>query len=421
MRTSGRQGIYNSRISQKLHRRSSWHRSWALAALSLLGTFAGASEWQAPAEQLARKIAAVTGPGAVSLSVDNHSSLTRASSDEVRRQLITQLGGLGVHFVEADQAAAIVQVTLSENRQSYVWVAEIRQGAGEPSVVMTSTPRLTGPDAGRAQPPLVIKKTLLWSDANRILDVALVNGNPQHMILLEAEAVVLYRQQGGRWQLDQSLPIVHLKPWPRDLRGRLLLEKDHLFDAYLPGVFCRSSNAAPLAIGCRPSDDPWPLATEPFHLNGFFASSRNFFTGVLSPGVQKQTAVAAFYSAAPLPRDKYTVWIFATVDGQVHLLDGVTDQTVGKLGWGSDLAGVKSNCGSGWQILASSNGDGPGEAVKAFEFPDREPVAVSLPVEFNGNITALWTQSDGNGAIAVSQNQESGVYEANLLSIACSQ
>jgi hypothetical protein len=323
--------------------------------------------------------------------------------------------------VEADQAAAIIQVTLSENQQSYVWVAEIRQGAAEPAVVMTSTARVIGPDAARAQAPLVIKKALLWSDANRVLDVGLVNGNPQHMILLEAEAVFLYSQQGGHWQLDQSLPIVHLKPWPRDLRGRLRLAKDHLFDAYLPGVFCRSSNAAPLAISCRPSDDPWPLATEPYQLNGFFASSRNFFTGVLSPGVQKQTAVAAFYSAAPLPRDRYTVWIFATVDGQLHLLDGVTDQTVGKLGWGSDLAAVKSSCGSGWQIIASSNGDGPGDAVRAFEFPDREPVAVSLPVELNGNITALWTTADGNNVIAVSQNSELGVYEANLLSIACSQ
>jgi len=421
MRTSSRQRIYNSRIPKMLHRRSLWHEAWVLAVLSLLGTFAGASEWQAPAAQLARKIAAVTGPGAVSLSVENRSSLTRASCDEVQRRLMTELGGMGVHFVEADQAAATVQVTLSENRQSYVWVAEIRQGAGEPSVVMTYTPRLIGPDAARAQTPFVIKKTLLWSDANRILDVALVSGNPQHMILLEAEDVVLYSQQGGHWQLDQSLPIVHLKPWPRDLRGRLVLEKDHLFDASLPGVFCRSSNAAPLAISCRPSDDPWPLATEPYHLNGFFASSRNFFTGVLSPGVQKQTALATFYSAAPLPRDKYTVWIFATVDGQVHLLDGVTDQTLGKLGWGSDLAAVKSNCGSGWQILASSNGNGPGDAVKAFEFPDREPVAASLPVDFSGNITALWTQPDGNDVIAVSQNSESGAYEANLLSIACSQ
>ena len=421
MRTGDRQRIYNSRILKKLHRRRSWCRAGVLAVLTLLGTLTGASEWQGPAEQLAHKIAAVTGPGAVALSVDNRSSLSHRSADEVRRLLLTELGSLGVHFAETDQAAVIVEVKLSENQQNYVWVAEIHQGTAEPSIVMTSTPRVIGPDARRTQSPLVISKALLWSDTNRILDVALVNGNPQHMIVLEAEGVALYSQQSGHWRLDQSLPIIHVKPWPRDLRGRLLLRKDHLFDAYLPGIFCRSSNAAPLAMSCRPSDDPWPLATEPFNLNGFFAASRNFFTGVLSPGVQKQTAVAAFYSAAPLLRDKYTLWIFATVDGQLHLLDGVTDQTLRKVDWGSDLAVVRSNCGSGWQILASFSGDGRGDAVKAFEFPDREPVAVSVPVEFNGNITALWTESDGTGAIAVSQDLESGVYEATLLSIACGQ
>jgi hypothetical protein len=44
---------------------------------------------------------------------------------------------------------------------------------------------------------------------------------------------------------------------------------------------------------------------------------------------------------------------------------------------------------------------------------------VSQPVEFNGAITALWTDSDGTGAIAVSQNSETGRYEAYRLSIVC--
>jgi hypothetical protein len=70
-------------------------------------------------------------------------------------------------------------------------------------------------------------------------------------------------------------------------------------------------------------------------------------------------------------------------------------------------------------VLVTGNGDGAGESVTAFEIADREPVAVSQPVEFNGAITALWTDSDGTGAIAVSQNSETGRYEAYRLSIAC--
>jgi len=121
-----------------------------------------------------------------------------------------------------------------------------------------------------------------------------------------------------------------------------------------------------------------------------------------------------------LPRDKYKLWIFATVDGQVHLLDGVSDQTAARVNWGSDIAGVRSGCGLGWQVLVTGNGDA-GETVQAFEVADREPAATGQPAEFNGEITALWSDSDGTGAIAVSKNYGTGKYEAYRLSILCGQ
>ena len=379
-----------------------------------------ASDWRAAEEQLARKVAAATGPGAVALEVVNRSSLSRPAVEEIRRALQAELATLGVRFVNADQAAATVQITLSENLQNYVWVAEIRQGNNQDSVVMVATPRSGLAPVEHPGAALMIHKTLLWADENRILDVASVNGSPAHMIVLEPESIMLFKLQESHWQQEQSLPLSHSHPWPRDLRGRLVLRKDHLFDAYLPGVFCRSTAAAPLILNCFESDDPWPLATDQPGLSAFFTPTRNFFTGALSPGIEKQIAVKAFYSAAMLPRDKYRLWIFATVDGQVHLLDGVTDQTAAKPGWGSEIASVRSGCGLGWQMLVSGSGDG-GETVRAFELADREPAAVSLPVEFNGGITALWTDSDGTGAIAVSQNSDTGRYEAYRLSITCGQ
>ena len=138
------------------------------------------------------------------------------------------------------------------------------------------------------------------------------------------------------------------------MRGKLILRQDHLLDIYLPGVYCQSPSAAPLSLVCRGSDDPWPLSSQ-FALGGFYAATRNFFTGVLSPGVGKQSSTAKFYSAAPLPRPSYTLWIFAGVDGTVRLLDGVTEQTA-RLNWGSDLASVKSSCGSGWQVSSHAAG-----------------------------------------------------------------
>jgi hypothetical protein len=283
---------------------------------------------------------------------------------------------------------------------------------------MVATPRSSPVPLEHPANALTIHKTLLWTDEKRILDIALVNSNPQHMIVLEAENVVVSRLQDGHWQQETMLPLSHSHLWPRDLRGRLVLRNDHLFDAYLPGIFCRSSTTAPLALNCYESDDPWPLGAG---LSAFFAPTRNFFTGVLSPGIEKQTATNAFYSAAALPRDKYKLWIFTGVDGQIHLLDGVTDQTAARLNWGSDIASVRSGCGLGWQVLVTGNGNDAVEAVRAFEIVDREPMAVSQPVELGGGITALWTDSDGTGAIAVSQNSEAGRYEAYRLSITCGQ
>jgi hypothetical protein len=83
---------------------------------------------------------------------------------------------------------------------------------------------------------------------------------------------------------------------------------------------------------------------------------------------------------------------------------------------------VKTNCGSGWQVLASSSGDGTmPDTVRAFEFPDRDPVSVSQPAEFGGPVTALWSESTGISAVVVSHNLQTERYEAFRLSITCGQ
>ncbi|HXW93106.1 MAG TPA: hypothetical protein VEK33_21330 [Terriglobales bacterium] len=389
--------------------------------LLLIAGIACASDWQAPASQLAQRIAGITGPGAIGVSVLNRSSLSPSDADDVRRKLLSELAAYGVQSTTSDQAAATVQISLSENLQSYIWVAEIHQGASEPVIVTVAVPGSLKGSGDRSASPLTIRKSLLWSDENRILDVAVIDGNPAHMIVLEGESVALYRSQNAQWQPEQILPVVHVHPWPRDLRGRLLLRKDHLFDAYLPGVYCRSTPTAPLSMSCDDSDDPWPLTENAGELNAFFSASRNFFTGAISPGIQKQTMVPAFYSAAPLPRDRYTLWAFAAVDGQVHFLDGVGQQDFSQLGWGSDLASVHSGCGPGWQILTTSNESGSTDEVRAFELADRQPNPVSAPAQFNGGITALWSNSGSTGVTAIARNGETGQYEVYRLTIDCHQ
>ena len=417
--------VYNSPILKML---SSVLRlpasSICVLAILLFAPHVFATDWSGPEQQLASKITSSTGPGAFAINVVNRSSLSPSRAEEIRRGLLADLATLGVRATSAEAAAGTVNITLSEGLQNYVWVAEIHQGSNEAQVQIVFLPRPDAVPTDHATFPMTIHKTLLWTDDSRILDVALFSANPQQMIVLGAESINLYQFQQGRWQRQQSLAISHAHPWPRDLRGRLALRKDHLFDAYLPGVFCRSTTAAPLAVNCYETDDPWPLGpagTDVVTESAFFASTRNFFTGAISPGIGKQTTTQPFYTTALVPRDKYALWVIDGVDGQIHLLDGITDRTTGKLDWGSDIANVHSGCGRGWQILVTGNSDAPGDTVKAFEIPDREFVVVSQPLEFAGKITALWTNSDGSGAIAISQNGETGKYEANQLSITCGQ
>jgi hypothetical protein len=396
-----------------------WLASFLLAT-AVLPSFLSASVVGDAARQLAHKIASATGPGAIALDVTNRSSLDDKSVAEVRSALETQLRTEGVRTTKPDEAMGSVQVTLSESLREYVWSAEITIGSDERRVALVSLPRAQSGSSPASAMPFVLRKSFLFTQDQPILDAALVemSGGPR-LLVLDASKVAAYHQQGGRWELESSLPITHSRIFPRDLRGRLLLRRDHLFDVHLPGSICRSSATAPLTLTCNDSDDPWPLTAEEGGVRAFFAPARNFFTGAFSPGIGKVSNGPSFYSAAALPRSGYTLWVLAAVDGSLHLLDGMTDQVIRGAKWGSDLAAVHSSCGTGTQLLVSENGDPQQDSLRAFEIPDRDPVAASSPVEFDGPIVALWPEGSGNGAVAIVKREDSGWYEAYRISISC--
>jgi hypothetical protein len=411
------QAGYNSRILEML---PPSRTGWLCCVWLLLSQLAFASDWRNPAARLAEKISAATGPGVIALEITNRSSIPGAEVEQIRHLLISELATSGVRVWQPDQAAAIAKVTLSENLSSYVWVAEIQQGSGEPTLAMVALDRPASSAAWQNSPLLVLRGTNLMSQPEPILDVAVLDGSPRRALLLSGAGVSIFDLEEGRWVLAQTLPIVHANPFPRDLRGRILLRKDHLFDVYLPGVACRSSEAGSLTLICRQSDDPWPLATADFGLSGFYTPARNFFTGVLAPGIGKQKSGPPFYSAAAVPKGNYVVWVLSGTDAQVHLLDGINQQTVSKLHWGSDLAGIRAACRSDWLVLATSQ-DEQGDSIQAFEFFDREPLAVSQKLAINGPVKSLWSQQMGESVTAVYQNSETGNYEALQLTLACGQ
>jgi hypothetical protein len=386
--------------------------SYVLSVLALMLS-AAAANWSEPASNLAKEIASASGPGTITLSVVNLSSLSKEEVIEIQRTIEAQLRTSGVRVGPVANANSEVRVTLSENLNNHVWVAEIVQGSNK-QVAMATVPRVQGANASRSGPTVTVRKALLWLQPTQILDaLVLDSASPAaKLMVLEPEAITSYTIVGDRWQRDQSWKITAGHPFPRDLRGLLVPNQNHGVDAYLPGTVCSASGQS---ISCHDGDDPWKIGPRA----AFFNSGRNYFTGATVPAGDGS---GPFYSAAWIDRSNYFLGVFTGLEGRVHLTDGVNQRVVAAVNtadWGSDITAVKSSCGAGTQLLVSANGDDmQADSLRAFEIPDRDPVQVSAPQDFGGPITALWAH-EPNSAVAVIHNLRTGQYEAYTVSITC--
>jgi hypothetical protein len=251
-----------------------------------------------------------------------------------------------------------------------------------------------------------------------LLDFALLSsGGAQHLLVLEPERVAMYGKQGANWMMEQAVDVAHRHPFPRDLRGRIVLRQDRLFDAYLPGTICSSSTTFPIALSCHDSDDPWPLSGDAER--AFFSATRNFFTGALAPPLSD--GLGRFYSAAMLPAQGSAQWLFSTASGTSVIAAGHAAPLSTDVSWGSDIAAIRNSCG-GTNVLASSAGDySVPDSLRAFELREGSAAAVSDAIEVNGPITALWTATEGSAVAVVSRNLASGKYEAFSVQASCLQ
>ena len=361
----------------------------------------------------------------MALTVRNLSSLGDSDVAEVRQALRSQLRGLGWRSVARQRATVEVRVTLSENSQGYLWVAEIRRGESQ-EVKMISVPRVKSVAPVASAETLVIRKVPLFADEELILDLALMNnagaGEPS-LLVLQPERIAHFKKHNTNWTLDQSVPIPRLRPLPRDLRGRLIARPEESFEAYLPGLKCSGVVQPSLSAECHEGDDPWPLESNPgSSAMAHLAPDRNSFEGQFTMESGENKTVPPFLSAARLAEGRETIWLLAGADGHARLFGKSPKPLADFEGWGSDLVGLKSGCGNGWQVLVSHAADfTQPDTLEAFEIVNRKVVSVGTPVEFPGPIVSLWLGVGGASATAVVRNLEKQRYEAFALSIACGQ
>jgi hypothetical protein len=281
--------------------------------------------------------------------------------------------------------------------------------------------------------PVLLRRALLFSQSSPMLDVGLFAlpgdaAGEGHLVVLSPELIAIYHRDekaDGGWVKDQSFEIAHGRAYPRDVRGRLQADAGAVFKAYLPGVICTVSQRTTgvgVAVSCGDSDDPWPIGSR----KAFYNSSRNFFTGVITPSVG--VAPGPFYSAADLLQKNGMATVYSEVSGQVRLYDGGGLRVLaGSRDWGSDVAGVRSECGSGAQLPATASGVATQDSLRAYEVQGRNAIAVSAPLPMDGEVTAMWPMTLANGSaaapavVAILKRQQPVRYEAYRVSEVCNQ
>ncbi len=376
-------------------------------ALLVLGTagLARAETLDDAARQLAGKISAALAPHeAIALSLRNLSSLTAADVAAVRRALEAELRSRGLRLVEKSPLHKELRVTLAENLEGYVWVAEVsREDASQVTILAVARPSLSSRSSRTSR--VVLQSQFFWEQEQPILDLViqrLGSDAEETMIVLEALRLALYKHRNGTWQLDRTYPLAPTTPVIRDPTGRLQITAKHLA-LYLNGESYSCGLALPpgAQVECESKKIAWPPPL-----------------GQIVEILGKKTP--PWFSAASVEDDRQLVTVVAGRDGLTRLYEEGPDPVAAFAGWGSDLASLRTRCGSGSQVLVTGAGDYTvPDSVQAYEIHGRQPAAVSPPVGFPGPIHALETASDGNTVLAVARNLKTGNYEAYRLSISC--
>lgn len=414
----------------------------AMVASGLMGLVVSAAsapgQWEQPAAALAEQIAGILGPGQAHLTIRNLSTIPTDQIPTIRRLLEQDLKTRGVTASGAESANTI-RVTLSENARERLCVAEVVEG-NETRVAMVQMPlETTSPSPVKDH--MVLRKerylgpfeltSLPWYPLDEPL-LAMVETH-RGLVVLKQDKLLIFMKTTVGWDAVHGHDLEIRQPMPRDARGILVVAPDgDGFIAFTAGTKCTGSFIPPpgpdpppgegWSIQCHPSDDPWALPQSdafegPITIKAFYNAARNYFTGVVAPGVGVD--LPPFYSAALRAGAGRDDLLLVGIDGKVQIAEnGGLKPIAGTRDWGSDFAVLHSRCGSSTQIIASGSGEALHDSIRAYELPAYEAVQASDPLAMDGTVTALWTAQDFNGVFAVVRNAQNE-YEVDRVTALC--
>jgi hypothetical protein len=357
------------------------------------------------ARSLARKVASSIHGLPVTFDLHNNSALNAPSLASLSAAFQDELGQRGVKVLPTGGGAAIV-LTLSQTLTEYLGVAQTQKGDSSETVI-EALGFVEGAPASEPSFGYSLRRELLFAQDSPILDV-LLSRDAKQADVLGLQQINHYQLRADRWVLagTERLPVQQTAR--RELKG-LLFQGVDTWAAYLPGELCRIHAPESKGWVCEKNREPIPVRT-------------------LSPDILSTKKVGTWISGAEFGPEANPKLIIIGQDGVARLFEEDADPVASFPGWGSEIASLRSGCGTGWQLLVTGKGDwNEPDKIQAMEIQDRVVRAVSSPIEFPGTVIALHTprsrsETDGSAnesAIAMVHNLQTGQYEAYRLTMPC--
>lgn len=375
-----------------------------LVSLVISQRAARADSLEEAARALARKAAAATRGGVVSLEMRNQSSLKDLEFSRFRAIFQEEIQRHGVK-ISANSSSLRIVLTVAGHLAGYIGVAQIQRADGT-TVEMEPLGAVADSSPGNPQAAITLRKEFLFAEDFPILDLAL-SPDRRQAFALGLQDVFSYERKGDQWVPagTERLPI---RAMSREMRGYFDLGAN-MQTAYLPGEVCRNSIADGKGWRCEPSREPMPVRS-------------------LAASEASEKKSPPWISAARFEDGGRGGVILTGKDGLARLYEDNAEPVATFSEWGSEIAGLQSGCGKGWQILVTGKGDWTAaDTVQAVEIQERAAEVVSQAVEFGGPVIALRNPSPNNSAdganatdaVAVVHDLETGRYEAYRLALVC--
>ncbi len=318
------------------------------------------TKWNDAVRSLAEKIAAAAAPShAIALQVKNISALSSTEASAIQAALKIELERRNFHVTSDSASERQVDLTLSEGYADLVWVAEIRQGETE-QTVMDSVPKGLGQAGQFNQPAVALQKTFIWEQSVKMLDFVILPSDPSDapssLVVLEPDRLAEYRYAEAHWQFDQSIPIPREKPWARDLSGSIDLNARTI---HLADVKCSGELGHLETVSCNATSSSDESRSQP---------------PLKLPGSEVGDAI---------------------------------------------MVGLA--CGGTEMALATGTGDWTQpDSIQGYEIADGQSTASGIPLETDGPVTSLESAGMQGKARVVIHNLKKGNYDAYIVTATCS-